>query len=163
MWDDSTYLIHFIVEVWEWINNFIPSFIRQKQYFKHIVAALLVARSSKTSNTPLLSLFISGTTVFCEAKLVYILMRLNCIVYQFKQKVVDYDGISHVASNYIYIHKDSWYCVQYIPWNMHMALLWFLLLCLHYLFWQIHVLHLPIAFPVASLALGQFYDKPVVK
>ena len=49
---------------------------------------------------------------------------------------------------------------EYIPWNMHVVLLSFILLGLHSRFYQIHLIHLPIFFRVTSLALGQSYDFP---
>ena len=59
-------------------------------------------------------------------------------------------------------HKGG-YChsqQQYIPWNMHLVLLCFVLLWLYHGSWWIYMVYLPISFRVASLALGQSYDCP---
>ena len=53
------------------------------------------------------------------------------------------------------------YCirwVQYIPSDMHIFLLYFVLLWLYYQLFEIHVMCLPISFRVTSLALEQSCD-----
>ena len=56
--------------------------------------------------------------------------------------------------------KNNWLKVQYIPLNMHIAVMCFVLLCFYYHSLEINVIHISKFFRVASLALGQSYDCP---
>ena len=53
--------------------------------------------------------------------------------------------------------------LEYIPWNMHMVILCFVLLWLYSLLFRVRVIYLTIFFRVASLALGPSASEATLK